>query len=192
MKLTESKIKQFGDLLSQIGAGIIAAGKLVVEIVEENPDGKRQLAERYPQISMSFLNQLEAVGRGQMHPKLALAANPGYVKLRKLPISEQVRYVEEPLELVVEKDGEFDILLVKASDMTPDQAKQVFADDHVRSQGAQRAYLEDMKQKALTAKRAEPLVEPFRICGKGKVEFRAGVVMDLHELAALVARMTGA
>lgn len=188
MKLTKQKIDQFGDLLAQIGAGIKAAAALVVEIVNENPDGKRQLLEKYPQISMSFLNQLEAVGRGQLNPKLALTVNPGLVKLRKLPPSDQDRYLEEPLELVIEKDGEYDVLLVKAADMTADQAKQVFAEDHVRSHGAQRAYLEDLRQKAALANQTVPVKQVYTIHRNGQVEIN-GVLFHRKDLLDILSKL---
>jgi len=185
MNIIESKIEEFGKVITQIGAGLERAGQLIVEIVDGHPQGKKLLLERYPQLAPSTLSQLESVGRRQMHPSLALTANPGLMRLRNLPYSDQERYLSEPLEVLVEADDDCDVLLVKVTDLSAEQAKQVFAADHVRGHGAQRAYLQDLKQKAALVKSAEVLESPYRFHGK-KVELRANMMFtaaDLMDLA---------
>jgi hypothetical protein len=191
LTVMDEKIDKFGGLIQCIGSSLVSAGKLLVEIIEEDPTAKRRIQAKYPEISASMLNQLEAVGRGQLHPKLALTGSAGYMRLRGLPMSDQERYLEESVELLVEAGEDYDVLLVKVSDLTPKQAAQVFAPDHVRAQGAQRAYLEDQKQKATLAHRCEELPEPYKVHRDGSIEFRAGTRIKRKELLWLVQRVIG-
>ena len=184
-----NKVEEFGALIRQIGAGLEAAGKMLVEMLALDPQAKKKIRDRFPEISNSMLNQLEAVGRGQMHPRLALTANPGFQRLRGLPYSDQERLLSEPVELLVEHEGEIDVLLVQVADLTPDQARQVFAQDCVRSQGAQRAWLEDQREKALVSKRAVTISEPYQIHRNGTVEFKAGTVLTRRDLAEVLAKL---
>jgi len=174
-EVIESKIEQFGGMIRAIGENLLEAGKLLVEMLKDDPEAKAKIQRKFPEISVSMLNQLEAVGRGQMHPRLALAAGPGHVKMRGLPYSDQERYLEEPVPLLVDNHGAYDTLLVKVHELTPDQARQVFAADHLRSAGEQRAYLEDLKQKKEIEHRSVPLEESYKIHRDGSVEFKAGV-----------------
>jgi hypothetical protein len=191
LTVMDEKIEKLGGLMQNIGTSLMAAGKLLVEILEEEPKGKRLIQAKYPGISAPMLNQLEALGRGQLHPALALSGSPGYIRLRGLPMSDQERYLEESVELLVEAGEDYDVLLVKVSDLTPKQAAQVFAPDHVRAQGAQRAYLEDQKQKATLAHRCEELPEPYKVHRDGSIEFRAGTRIKRKELLWLVQRVIG-
>jgi hypothetical protein len=184
----EERIAHFGEMICGLGMALQTAGEYLVSLLDEDPAVKKKIQAKFPEIGMSVLNQLEAVGRGTLHPRLTMVSNPGFVRLRGLPMSDQTRYLEEPVELVLEKDGEFDTLLVKAVDLTPEQAKQVFAADHVRDQGAQRAWLEGERAKAEVEKRTTPIPDLYVVHRDGIVEFRAGARIPMRELAAIVAR----
>lgn len=183
------RVEKFGELIRNVGAGLEAAGKYLVEMLEDIPDAKRQILARFPEFSISLLNQLEAVGRGQLHPRLTMTANPGFVRLRGLPMSDQVRYMEEPVELLVEKDGVYDTLLVLVKDLTAEQAKQVFSADHIRTSGAQRAWMEDAKAHAAMLKHSDEFTEPYKIQKDNTVIFTGNVRMSAAQLTEILSKL---
>jgi len=168
---------------------LLEAGRIFVEMIDADPSAKKKVQAALGWSSQT-VNQLEAVGRGTLLPQLYYSSNIAHQKLRGLPLSDQKRYLEEPVELVVEKDGAYDTLLVTVTDLTPAQAKQVFDVNHVRAPGAQRAYLEDLKAHAALNHRAEPLDSSYKIHRReGEVEFKAGVRVNASQLLTLLQQL---
>jgi hypothetical protein len=122
-----------------------------------------------------------------LHPQLLLSASPGFAKLQKLPISMQERYIEEPVPLVVHTDNGTDILLVKAKDMTKEQAAQVFGSGRIRTEGEQKAWL--IQQRSEKARPIGSNLPAWRI-RNGKVEFIAGATLTAGELATIITQIT--
>ncbi len=55
----------------------------------------------------------------------------------------QETYFHNPPSLLIQNNGDWEQLKVDIHNMTPDQAAQVFSEDHVRTDGEQRAWIED-------------------------------------------------
>jgi len=93
----------------------------------------------------SLLTGLEKVGRGQLRSDLMLADSIGHRALKKAPLSVQNTYMENPIEVVIIRDDQFDKLEIAVEDLSKPQVKQVFSNEgSVRDEGAQRAYLEGL------------------------------------------------
>jgi hypothetical protein len=190
MKLTKTqqeKISQFSQLCQ---AGIdawVEAGKIIVELVEADPQVFDKIIEFDKRMNAGILGRFEQMGRGVLHPHLLLNDSPGYEKLSLMPYSVQERYIEEPLPLIVETDNGTDVLLVKVKDMTLAQARQAFASGRVRTEGEQRAWLMDQR-----AKKARPVGTniPAWTIRNGRVFFNEGATLSAGELATIITQLT--
>ena len=116
------------------------AGALLVAQLEKNPRIKDHLLRAMPQLDMESLNRLEECGRKQIIPELVVSTAPAAARLRKCPLSDQQRYIAEPMEVYVEREGKPDKALRSIFEMPPREAMQVFAGDRIRTLGEQRAW----------------------------------------------------
>lgn len=182
-----AKIDQFITLIQRGVDAWVEAGKILVEMVEDDPMVFDAIIRKAPHINAGVLGKFEQMGRGILHPNLLLSFTPGHEKLAKLPLSMQTRYLEEPIPLLVETENGTDVLLVKAKDMTAEQARQVFASNRLRTEGEQKAWLIDRRSKE--AKPVGGNVSAWRIKG-GRVEFTAGATLSAGELATIITQLT--
>jgi hypothetical protein len=108
---------------------------LYVEAIDKDPSIKDMCKEKEP--TLDFDNY-ERVGRNQLHPRLLFETGCGQGRLKKLPYSDQEKYMDSGIECLTANN---DILKIKVKDMSPQIAKQVFAYDHVRSIPEQKAFM---------------------------------------------------
>jgi len=101
-----------------------------------------------------------------------------------MPYSLQQKHIDNPVEVLIEKDGNIDKISVKVENLTSDQCKQVFGKTHIRNMPEQRAWIESQKQSVAIAK-VEPEVVPYYISGK-KITFRKSCVMTKRELKRIL------
>jgi hypothetical protein len=187
MKLSNTKIGQFIEAYQQGVDAWVKAGEILVEMVEEDFKVFEKIVEKCPAINVGALYMFEQMGRKTLHPRLLLSDSPGYQKLAALPLSLQERYLDEPLPLVVETDNGTDILLVKTREMTTGQARQVFGNGRIRTEGEQKAWLIDRASKA--AKPVGSNISAWKIKA-GRVEFQAGATLSAGELATIITQLT--
>lgn len=163
-----------------------AAGKIVADLVDKDPDAIDRILEVSPMLTKGILRSLERIGRDELLPELLLRNGLVYARLRELPIQLQRRYVKEPVPLMIQTANGPDTLNVTLDALSPLQARQVFSSDGVRSLSEQRAWL------AENAPRPTPVVEaetlPFEVHGK-VVVFTRPCKMTRQEIAALLARL---
>lgn len=170
----------------------IEAGEIVAEYLSKNPNSMGLLCETTG-LSEDIIRRFEQIGRKEIYPKLLVNTSLGYRKLSACPYREQELYAESPVDLVVMGDKGPDILRVSVDHLTPEQAKQVFARNHVRSTAEQRAWLETERKRAneaAAAEKQEIQTAAYAVHGK-RVVFRKGCEMTLQELAVLIARLSG-
>jgi hypothetical protein len=181
-----SQIDRFVDLYVKGSEAFVQAGEILVELVDNDPHTYDYILRKFPTLNPTILNKLEQMGRKTLHPQLLFNNSAGYSKLQKLPYSLQERYIDEPIPLVVHTDTGTDVLLVKAREMTKEQANQVFATGRIRTEGEQKAYL--IQQGSTAAKNVTPAMQtPWKIKGS-KVEIN-GVMFTRKELAGILAQM---
>lgn len=167
----------------------VKAGETLLKLVDDDPHVYEQILQKEPNINARLLYKLEEIGRRRLHPMLALGGGSGCSALAKLPMSQQERYLKEPVPVVVHTaQGKTDILQVRVQDMTPEQARQVFDKDRVRTEGEQKAILMQAVSHAAAQKKPAKDV-PWVIRG-GKVEFMEGVRLGAAELATILAQLT--
>lgn len=136
----------FSDDLKSIVAGLATIEKSVTEIakiyvnaINKDHNFNEYLTESLPSIPATFWRNLEKVGRNQLDGRIIGGAIPYVHRISVMSLSEQKRAIDGPLELLV-KDG--DKLSVKIDTITPDQAQQIFAKDHIRTLSEQKTWLE--------------------------------------------------
>lgn len=181
-----AKIETFSSLVQQGIDAWTRAGALLVEMIESDPKCRESIIEQCPDITEEILSRFEAIGRKQIHPQTLLNNSPGMRRLRRLPYSEQARYVSEPVELLVQKPDGPQKLKVAIKNLTANQAMQVFGTHGVRTPEAQRAWLESNSGK----KAAQAPATPYTIHGR-KVIFNAGCEVSARELATILAQISG-
>lgn len=156
--ITSTTPSWFAAFKDQILLGLSMTTKVIqetalkyVEAIDKDPTFRDYLADEAPEVSGSVWRTLEKVGRGSLDARIAAGGCPYGNKLRRLPISEQRRAIENPLPLLTVGG---DTLQVSLDAMLPKQADQMFAAQHIRSLPEQRAWIE--AQNAATAAKAKP------------------------------------
>lgn len=144
-----SKIREFLNLIKSGFEAFQQAGNILAQLVDDDPHVTDLIIRECPQLTPNILGRFEQIGRGMMHPALAMDPSPAAKSLRKLPLSLQVKYQVEMIPVVViNGQGEPDVLLINYKDMTQDQIRQVFRNDRVATEGEQRAWIADKQGKA--------------------------------------------
>lgn len=169
----------------------IEAGEIIANTLSECPDSMPRICE-VTGLSEDIVRRFEQIGRKEIYPKLLANTSLGYRKLASCPYREQEHYYNNPVELLVTSSKGADKLQVEVQHLTPQQVRQVFASDHVRTLAEQRAWVESERElsvKRALANKAEIQEAAFIIRGK-RVIFRKGCELTAHELAELLARMS--
>jgi hypothetical protein len=180
-----SKITELAQAIKDGGDAMQRAGNIMVELVDADPHVYDYIVQQCPSMTPGMLNTLERIGRGQILPALAMDNSPGSRKLKSLPISLQQRFETEPIPLIVMRNDEPDVLLVKREDMTAAQANQAFRNGRLSTEGEQRAWIEDFRMKSSTAKPAEAASWEIR----GKVLVVGNVRFSQKQLLSFAAQM---
>ena len=165
----------------------ITAGEILVQMVEQDPYVYDYIIQQCPQINAGILGRFEQMGRKTLHPQLLLTASPGFAKLQRLPYSLQERYIEEPVPVIVHTEDGTDVLLVKAKDMTKEQAAQVFAPGRIRTEGEQKAFLVQQASHRASDKKESVVDRPWKI--RGHRAIINGVEFTRKELYAILSQM---
>jgi hypothetical protein len=183
------KIAQFVKLFKDGVDAWIKAGEILIELVEDDPHVYDYIIQQSPSLNAGILGRFEQMGRKSLHPQLLLSASPGFARLQKLPYSMQERFIEEPIPLIIHTDNGTDVLLVKAKDLTKDQATQVFSANRLRTEGEQKAWLIQQRSNSV---RTVGDVSPWRLTGDSLiVRTSSGEVrFPRSQLAAFVAQLT--
>ncbi len=179
MIMTIKAIDHFGELMAQGFDKINQACKVYVEAIDSNPELKSNFIKAYPDIPAGVWARYELVGRGGLDYRLLWIGGPGPRMLKKMPISDQKKYIEKPVDLLLSNGDKIKVDIRK---LRPKQAKQVFADDHVRDAAEQRAWIEDQNTQS-NLKANKDAKQPYRIENGflvvGKIKFGK---KDLHRI----------
>ena len=116
-RLIEAHAKIFG------GIETIREGcKLYVESVDEDREAARAfMASRH--VPEEFLDLMENVGRGRIHPRLMIMAGPGPERLQRAPLSEQARIINTGVEVVRLVGDEMKVVTKPVCELTRSEAE---------------------------------------------------------------------
>ena len=128
-----------GKFAALVNAGVNSwtqAGKLLVEMVDQDPDAFKKIITLYPAISHELLAIFERIGRNQVYPYLLMDNSPGCRKLLELPYESQVEIYKHGVDIVTglkTKTGEPIVERKRVQQISSFDASMVFADGELRS-----------------------------------------------------------
>lgn len=118
-----------------------SAGRIVADLVDRDADVIDRIVQLSPMLTKGILRSLERIGRDELVPELLLKNGLAYAKLRELPVQTQRRLLREPIPLLIETKTGVDTLNVTLDALSPQQVRQVFSHDGVRTPAEQRAWM---------------------------------------------------
>ena len=143
-------------------AGFMEAGKILVAQLDKDRSAAMAEIGRLG-LTNQVVRRLERLGRGLLDERLLTACDGTAKCLETLPIATQKEALDNGIKVVV-NGGQH--LVIKPENMTRDQARQVFAYDHIRTEAEQRAWLETQKTIATRAKElTQATASPFEVVG---------------------------
>jgi hypothetical protein len=159
------------------------AAKIYVEALDADVNAYNVFRDAFDgEIPASAWTKFENVGRGFMHSKLLIGAGGRHSnKIAKLPMSEQKLMFDGKVDLLLQ-DG--DTIKVDAKTLRPSDAKQLFANNHIRSLSEQKTYLESIKAEH-SLKMEEYKTLPYEIKGN-KIFFKHNTEFTKRELKKLI------
>ncbi len=187
LELTYEKIlTDFKQALHEGINGFMKAGEVYVKAIEKDYTYGERLKEEFADmVPAKAWNQLEALGRKWIHPKLVLGgmSDPKKTNLvKRLPYSVQNKiFNSERFQLLVSGG---DYLEVNFFDATYEQCKQLCGDGFMRSLSEQKSWLEQQKVK----QEIKPEELPYHIIG-GKITFRKNVSLTRAEMKQLLSQL---
>lgn len=141
---SDDSIDRFLEAMKRGYEGVKDAAEIARAAIEKDPEWPEKVAERAPLFGASHVRRFADIGLKYI-AELSFASSPGASALRRLPVSIQEKVFGKSISLLIQ-NGE--MLLVDINALTKEQAKQVFASDHVRDAAEQRAWIESEKTKA--------------------------------------------
>lgn len=179
-------IDRFVDLINDGISKWVEAGEVLVAIMEKDNLTIADIADKTG-LQCNVIAQFERIGRHEIHPKLLISDCAGYRWLSRMNISEQERYLEEPIDLAICDNGTVSTVKAKVSSLSLAQCKQVFADSYIRPIGEQRIYIEDIEQKERVKNIAAEEM-PYSIIS-GKVMIRRNITLTKRDLQRILKQM---
>lgn len=192
MTLTKTPNKLIDEVVSLISKGIECwqkAGEAIVQLLDEHEMTVADIAGKSAYLTEDVVTRFEQLGRKQIMPNLLVADYPAARHLVRLPYSEQKRALESSVELLVMDNKTPTTLKVAVENLTPQQCKQVF-NGHIRSIGAQRAYLEEKRAEQEVAPAIRQAHELYRVRGK-RVIILQPCELTARQLANIIAEIEG-
>jgi hypothetical protein len=157
LKKLDDAEQELWQCISGAAEQLVRAAEIVRSKMSVDPEWADKFSEKCPLYTTAFLRRLSLVGV-KTAPQLFLLCSAGADALRRLPMPIQEQYASAPVDLLC-ANGE--VLKADINVLLPNQTRQVFASDHVRSLEEQKAWIESQKTKAVTtAKRADV---PYRV-----------------------------
>ena len=152
--------KKMEELVTSISTGLqswIKAGEILVDLLDNEHYTLEYIVDTCKSdiLTVDRLQEFERIGRKQLRPELLISRYPAARHMLTLTYSDQVKYDENPVAVVVTRDGDkTDVLQIATKNLTKPQCKQVFektaSGNRVRSEAAQKAWLESERTKAST------------------------------------------
>jgi hypothetical protein len=181
----ESVLKEFQDLHINIMQNLNKMAKIYVDAITSDPEIKTEFREKFKDIPVEFWVRLEKVGRGSIIPELFDNVTVAGIKLQRCQVSDQKKFID--FVPVVTSTG--DVLRVSIDALRPNQIKQVFAKDHVRSESEQRAFVESNKTIAAEEESKNKVVSVPYFVKKNKLYVSRGMIFIKQDLVKILEEM---
>jgi hypothetical protein len=170
--------------IQQIAEDLLGVARDYVEALDRSP-GVRMELEKLG-VAKELLRRLERVGRGSIAPALVFCAGMAAQRVMSLPLSEQEEILRQGVE-VLSLDG-LDHRRIPLEELSPDQVRQVFSEEGVRSLSQQRTYLENEREAQRVVEPIQQVDVVYKIRGK-RVIFTRPCEMTARQLAMILAEV---
>lgn len=127
---------RIAEFCSLVNKGIDAwteAGRLLCDIVRDNPEAYINILSDNPHLSRDVLESFERIGRKEIHPYLLVDGSPGARRLAGLPYASQVKLYEGRITVVVKTKAGFEQRRKRVCELTSKEAGLVFDVDRMRT-----------------------------------------------------------
>jgi hypothetical protein len=186
LKNTDSRLNEFYAAIQRGREALEDAGAIFVSLIDEDPSIKARILDENPELTEATLEMFERIGRKQLYYRLCLLEGPGVRALKRCPYSEQVKHATDPVPMLLLNGQDLtDHINVPVHALQPEQVRQVFGANRVRSLAEQRAWLENQRGKP----RPLETREPYTI-GRGRIIFHEPVTLTALDMARLLAQIT--
>jgi len=173
-------IKEFKDGCSQGITGFIKAGKAYVAALDADPNNWNLFRAALPGFTESVWRQYEELGRGKMYFG-TITAGQHKSKIMKMSYTVQKLIAGGQKYELLLPNG--DVLNIDPREITLRQAKQLYANDHIRTVSEQRAWLAENPIIQIGEEKPEPL--PI-ICSKGHVTVTRAVKLTKKQVQEIL------
>jgi hypothetical protein len=135
----------------------IKMAEIYVVFIDQDRANKDDLRNKTKGLfSRTTLDILEGIGRGKYDPRVFdLVRNKRFVL--RLPLSEQKDVMDGKSFPYLSADNTH--INLKVRDCETKQAKQLFADDHIRNLNEQKVYVDELKKMTFQRESQDPKVE---------------------------------
>lgn len=175
-----SKMERLEGLLKQATESLIDAGKLVVEMIREDPKNYDLIKEKFG-FNDHVMEKMQNVGLGRMLPEFVLSSSPAAKYAERLTIEDQKKIVERGVAIVRSVEGgKISTEVVDYRKLKDAECRQVFEGKSLVTVEKQ---AERVKQKLVVM--PPPEKRPYNIAGE-LVHFNQDVTLGLLELEAIV------
>lgn len=149
-------IKAYNNWSKNVYEGALTVSKIIVDAIDEDPANREILYDALKSVmTPAMFRQLESVGRKILDSRLLIGSGGQHTaKIKKLPFDLQKKVIDGGMFEFLTADGSH--MMVCLRDGEDWQAKQMFADDHIRTLPEQKTWIEAEK-----AKRKSSEVEHF-------------------------------
>lgn len=179
---SDDSINRFLEAMKRGYEGIKDAAEIAREAIAKDPEWPEKVAAKAPLFGALHIRRFADIGLKYI-AELSFPSSPGANALRKLPVAIQEKLFGKSVAVLIQ-NGE--TLLIDISNLTKEQARQVFASDHVRDAAEQRAWIESEK---LKTPKLTPLQDgqPYQIKNH---KFRiAGYEFTVRQLQRIIDQM---
>lgn len=182
---TNNSVQEF---YRHVSAGIehwLEAGRIVATQLETDPGWADEVHEKHPEISIETIYAFDRIGRGTLLPQLLISDSAGYKFLRRQPLKLQEKCLRQGVDVLTYNNDRWTTLKVDPANLTPRQCRQVFNGNAVRSEAAQRAWIESQNVRTIPRSNAGL---PYRIVRRELVIMEP-CKLSASELARILSEM---
>lgn len=179
-----SKADAIGKLVLNGKKSFLAAGRILAELVDADPNAYEKVLKRNPDLDARFLILLEQVGRGQKHEAVLMLGDPVVAaRVESLPMPQQERVFEKPLPVAVKSEGGFRKEFKTLKEMSRTEVMRAIGPDRVLS------FDEQVEQEKRKIAQQQVLQKVRWIINGDEVQFIGSPKLRASDLEALLTQL---
>lgn len=138
-------IEAYENWRKDVRKGALIVSKIIVDAIDEDPANREVLCDALKNVmSPVMFRQLESVGREILDPRLLDGSVTQHMtRIKRLPFDLQQKIIDGCMYEFLTADGSH--MMVCLRDSEDLQAKQMFAESHIRNLPEQKAWIETEK-----------------------------------------------